>query len=107
MKNRIKNFIKNHAIETFPEECCGLIIKDKKEVKCIKMKNIAKEKECFFKISVLDFLNISNKILYIYHSHTIDNNEFSPLDIKCSKYHNINMILYNIKQNKFNYFRCK
>lgn len=109
MKNNIKNFIKNHALETFPEECCGFIVRNKKKIKCVKMNNIAKNKRFFFKISIIDFLNISDmyKILYIYHSHTIDNNQFSQIDIKCALYNNINMILYNVKQDKFNYFRCK
>jgi proteasome lid subunit RPN8/RPN11 len=109
MKNTIKNFIKKHALEDFPNECCGFIVKDNKKIKCIKTKNISKQKNYFFKVSIEDFLNIKDNynILYIYHSHTIDNSEFSGLDKSCAKHLMVDMVLYNIKQDQFNYFKCK
>lgn len=98
LDNYIKNFIKNHAIESIPYECCGFVIKTKEGLDCIKSKNFSKLDNCF-EISPIEYLNIKNNysINYIYHSHpnTI-NEDFSEADLKMSNNLLINLILYII-----------
>lgn len=97
LDKEIKNFIKNHAQEIYPRECCGFIVDDKKNsLKCLAMKNISNN-DIEFYIDPKEFLEVSNeyKIKYIYHSHTDKKYEdFSDEDIICAKNLNKNLILY-------------
>ena len=93
-----KNFIKNKSLEDYPNETCGFIIKDEKKFECIPCKNIAENPKENFKISSKEYLEIKNKyknILYIYHSHTNENYNFSEADKNCSENLCLPIILYN------------
>jgi len=107
--DNIKNLIKDHAKKIFPQECCGFIVDDSKDIKIIKCKNIAKNPYIDFKISTAEFLNIKKQynILYIYHSHPIDQNDFSYTDIISSHNFNIPIILYLIPSDIFKIYNPK
>ena len=87
------------GIEEQPSEACGFILEKNNYIYPKKTLNISKDKSNFFLIDPLEFLkNIKdNKILYIYHTHTNDNIDFSETDKKMSNLLNISLILYNIK----------
>ncbi|NBP56858.1 hypothetical protein EBU71_10090, partial [bacterium] len=97
LNEEIKKFIKNHAEEMCPRECCGFIVSDRKNfLKFIPAKNIS-DNNIEFCIDPNEFLEINNeyKIEYIYHSHADQKYEnFSEEDIICAKNLNKNLILY-------------
>jgi len=99
---KIKNFIKKQSINDFPKECCGFIIAEEKLFRCIPCTNIAQNPEQHFQISSKEYLNIKYKyknILYIYHSHTNENCDFSETDKNCAENLSLPIILYNLKHN--------
>lgn len=108
--NRIKNFIKRHSREIYPDEACGFIVQKSNKFLCIKCKNISKTPNITFEISPYDYLNIKNntdKIHYIYHSHPNLNNDkcsFSEKDKNCSEVLNIPMILFCLENHELNVF---
>jgi len=101
---KIKNFIRKESIKNNPNECCGFIVEDiNNNFICIPCENIAKNKEEYFEIKSIDYLNVKNKykkIHYIYHSHTNDNFDFSEQDKKCAENLNISIILYILKNDE-------
>jgi len=102
--NKIKKFIKNHALEEFPKECCGFIVEKENDFYCIKSDNIAKIPTRDFKIKISDYLNIKNQynILYIYHSHCDEKyTEFSGKDILSSDGIGINYLLHVVNTDIF------
>ena len=101
---KIKNFIKNHSLKNNPKESCGFIVQDNEIFKCIPCENIAENSIENFKISPKEYLNIKNKykkIFYIYHSHTNNNENFSPADISCSEGLCLPIIMYSLNSNIF------
>lgn len=101
---KIKNFIKMHSLKDNPKESCGFIVQDDGKFKCIPCKNESKEPIKNFKISSKDYLCSKKqykKILYIYHSHTNDNNDFSEKDISCSEVLCLPIIMYNLNSDLF------
>ena len=58
---KIKNKIKKHALEDFPNECCGLIIGTEEGEDTYKCNNQAKDKKNFFRIGVEDYLSASTE----------------------------------------------
>jgi hypothetical protein len=66
-------------------------------------KNIAKNKESFFKISIEDYLDTLSKgdILAVYHSHTKGENSFSEADETICNDLEMVSVLYNTKTEKF------
>ena len=102
LSTSIKHKIKKHALEETPRECCGIIVNDVKVMRC---RNIAAKPTDHFSLSPLDYMKASRggNINAIYHSH-LDEENFSPTDVINSQTHEINYILYNIKNNSFSEF---
>ena len=98
----IKNKIREHALEEAPRECCGIIVNNVKVMRC---RNVAPKPMDHFSLNPLDYMKASREgdINAIYHSH-LDEEKFSPNDIINSQTHEINYILYNIKNNAFSEF---
>lgn len=106
MNTAIKNYIKNHAQLDFPNECCGFIAEKNNKIIPIKCNNISRDKQNNFEISPLDFLKtkkLSDKILYIYHSHTNKNFNFSLIDKIYAENLCLNSILYCYFNDNFYY----
>ena len=102
--NKITNLIKKHALEEFPNECCGFIVEKDNIFDCIKSKNIAKIPTRDFKIKISDYLDIKNNynILYIYHSHCDEKyKDFSGKDILASDGIGINYLLHIVNTDIF------
>lgn len=106
LEENIKSYIREHALEEDPKECCGVVIIKNTKQSAIKCKNIAENPKKSFSLRPSDYLKASRagKILAIYHSHPNDNNNFSPYDMSNSKIHNIPFILYCSPKNAFSTF---
>ena len=102
------NEIKNYSINNLDSEVCGFIVEDNNDLKFLSIENKHPDKKNYFLISPIDYINIKSKykILYFFHSH-LCNSSFSDLDILHQKYHNINMLLYIIKEDCFLEMMCK
>jgi proteasome lid subunit RPN8/RPN11 len=100
--NLICNEIKEYCLKNKDREVCGFIIDKNSEILFVPISNKHPDPENFFLISPDDYLQIkaTAKILYLFHSHP-KNASFSNFDLKYQKYHNINMLLYNIEKDLF------
>jgi proteasome lid subunit RPN8/RPN11 len=107
--NIIKNFIKNHSEESYPNEACGFIIEKNFKFLCVKCFNVSKNPNTSFEIAPIEYLKIKSncdKIHYIYHSHpqASDYCSFSEKDKNCSEALDIPIILMCMKSNEFKIF---
>jgi proteasome lid subunit RPN8/RPN11 len=104
----IKEHIKSHALKDAPKECCGLIVEKDTARKVFKCKNISTSPLTSFSLDPLDYLKCASqgKIKSVYHSH-LEEEEFSEADKTNSSYHNVNYIMFNIKNNSFREFNPK
>ena len=102
---KIKNKIKKHALEDFPNECCGLIIGTEEGEDTYKCNNQAKDKKNFFRIGVEDYLSASTEgeVMGCYHSHTEEYHclGFSEFDKKTGKAHELKLIMYSVGKDEF------
>lgn len=105
---QLKEKIKEEAKKAFPKECCGFIYLDKTSYKfdVFPCKNVAEQKNNNFTISPNDYLRCSylGQIIACYHSHSNDNTEFSEIDKDNSNKYEMHYILYNVKQDIFNFY---
>lgn len=108
LTQHIKERIRSHALEVSPNECCGLIVEKDATHKAIKCRNISTSPLTSFSLDPLDYLKCSSrgKIKSVYHSH-LEEEEFSETDKTNSSYHNVNYIMFNIKNNSFREFDPK
>ena len=109
LSDRIKKEIKDHSLQEFPKECCGLIIYDDNigEIRAIRCDNQSKNKEQHFQISASDYLHasLSGKILAMYHSHPDTPDSFSEHDKYQSNGHKIDSVLYIMESDKFDVYK--
>lgn len=100
--------IKEYCLKNKTSESCGFVIQKNDGLEVVEMINNHPQKEDFFIISPLDFLKVKEQgvVEYVYHSH-LNGIEFSETDRIYQKYHNINMIVYDISSDSFNYLMCK
>jgi proteasome lid subunit RPN8/RPN11 len=104
VSDEIKAKIKEHALKENPEECCGLLLLNKKNIlEAFPCRNIAQDKENEFTICQLDYLKatFNGKIIGIYHSHCLQDNSFSELDKQVSHKLNLKNIVYILKKDSF------
>ena len=104
VSENIKIKIREHALKENPEECCGLLLVNKKnELEAFPCRNIAQDKENEFVVCQLDYLKaaMNGKIVGIYHSHCIQDNSFSELDKQISYKLNLKNIVYILKRDSF------
>lgn len=108
INNDIINDIKKYSFENSSQEVCGFIVEKNNYILFLPVENKHPESNNFVLISPKDYLKIKNNysILYFFHSH-IDNPFFSELDILYQKYHNINMLIYNISTDEIKEMKCK
>ena len=108
LTQHIKERIKAHALEDSPNECCGLIFEKDTSQEVFKCRNISTSPLTSFSLDPLDYLKCSSrgKIKSVYHSH-LEEEEFSEADKTNSSYHNVNYIMFNIKNNSFREFNPK
>lgn len=108
LKNELLDEIKILCNKNHELEICGFIIEDNAEYKFIQIENKHPNKENNFLISPRDYLVIKNKfkIIYLFHSHP-DGGDFSKIDFQYQKYHNLNMLMYDVKNDIFKEMKCK
>jgi len=96
--------IKAHSLKENPDECCGLLLLNNKNVlEAFPCRNVAQDKENEFVVCQLDYLKaaMNGKIVGIYHSHCIQDNSFSELDKQISHKLNLKNIVYILKRDSF------
>ena len=78
----IKNYIKKHALEENPNECCGLIFESDGITKACRAKNTSTDKKRSFAVDTVDYYKASllGDVQAIYHSHSNGNPDFSIKD---------------------------
>ena len=100
--------IKEFALESAPNECCGFLLDIDNSIHIFKCKNSAEDSLNNFLISPKEYIKASliGKILYSYHSHPSEkhSDNFTLLDKLNSIEHKIPMIVYNITNDKFSFF---
>ena len=107
IKDAVKQSIRMHSIEEIPNECCGLLVENEQTGTLVfKCKNSSEEdKSLYFSIAPAEYLIATTlgDVVAIYHSHTDGRAkpQFSEMDKKVSKNHNIFSILYDIQTDLF------
>ena len=98
-----KRIIKEHSLEVFPIESCGIIIDTNSGQKVLKSKNIFNsEKKFLIDNSIFDEVKENEKMIGAYHSHTRDGSEdFSTEDLTVSEKIKIPFVLYNVILDEF------
>jgi len=108
LNNDVLKKIKTYSITNPNIEVCGFVVKKDNVLDFIAIENKHPDSQHNFLISPLDYLKIKKdyNILYLFHSH-FENAFFSETDLDYQKYHNINMLLYIIKEDCFLEMMCK
>lgn len=104
--DQVKKQIIEYAESNSTEEVCAFIVKDDNDIIFLHpVANRHPQPKCNFLINPLDYLKIKNKyiILALFHSHN-GSAEFSKADLHYHKYHNIDMVIYDLKTKSFNFF---
>ena len=103
LNKHIKRRIKSHALEEKPEECCGTIIDIDGSLDIVPCINSSADNNKHFKISAEEYLRASRMgpVKAVYHSHCNDLENFSEFDKLNSQNHNVEFILYVIKNDNF------
>jgi hypothetical protein len=108
INNKIISDIKKYSNSNLDSESCGFIVESDHSLLFLPVENKHPDKKNYFLVSPLDYLKIKNKykILYFFHSH-FSNSSFSDLDVFHQKYHNMNMLLYNLDTDEMLEMKCK
>ena len=104
LSQEIQNDIRWHALDEYPNECCGIIVEQNDKSICINCDNVSADKQLSFEISGKDYLKAQSigDIKAYYHSHPNDKiGKFSPCDKAISKSHGVPLILFSMLNNKF------
>lgn len=98
-----KQLIKEHSLEVFPIESCGVVVSSNSGQRVLKAKNIFNSENKFLiDNSVFNDVKYDEKTIAVYHSHTKDGFEdFSEEDIAVSEKIKIDFILYNVVSDTF------
>lgn len=104
LTNKIKNFIKEHSLESSPNECGGLILqKDDDAIVPCKCTNVSEnpKQSCLIKKSEVEEKSKGHKVISLYHSHVLGPQEFTWEDKTTSEYFDLDLILYCVESDKF------
>jgi len=103
LRKRTIERIKNIAKKSYPNECCGFVIKSGKNQIVYPTQNIHENKKEHFKIDPLELVTAEQlgKILCVYHSHTNENIKLSLDDLWCSDVSKIPIFMVSKYENEF------
>lgn len=106
--DEIKKEIREHALDEFPKECCGLIIPDAGRYKIVKCNNLFNSENKFF-IDPETFNHENNRnFIIVYHSHTHEKYvDFSEEDELVSNKIGKDFLMYNVVNDEFKYYESK
>jgi len=93
-----QDIIKAEALEHTDTEVCGFIMDNGSVMSC---QNIHTEPHDQFQIDTAHFIQYEQHISSIYHSHIIDNDNFSPTDVALYYSHELPLVLYSTTRNIF------
>lgn len=103
----VMNAVKSHAESSFPEECCGLIVKSEKpRHEYLPGLNISPEPKLNFRLDIQSTLagRPYDSIEAIVHSHVDETTEFSDADIESCNQIDIPFILYSLPKDHFSVY---
>jgi proteasome lid subunit RPN8/RPN11 len=100
---RTKLQIKDHALRSPTEECCGFVFEDGE---IYRSPNLADNKSNRFVISSIAYIKAARigKIYAVYHSHISHNYNFSEFDKLNADNHRSNYLVYSIQSDTFNFY---
>lgn len=106
--DEIKKEIKEHALDEFPKECCGLIVPKDGGYKIVKCRNLFNSENKFF-IDPDIFNHYDNRnFTIVYHSHTHEKYaDFSEEDKLTSNKIKKDFLMYNVINDEFKYYEPK
>ena len=61
LSQEIQNDIRWHALDEYPNECCGIIVEQNHKSICINCDNVSADKQLSFEISGKDYLKAQSK----------------------------------------------
>lgn len=98
----IKKIIIDHARESDPFECVGIVFKNNNDIQVKKLKNLSKDAKTHIIIEQETMLQAAEggEILAVYHSH-INSDEFSLEDKSMSEKLNLKIIMCNLEKRSF------
>ena len=105
LSNEIKNFIKDHSRESFPNECGGLILKDGADnLTVCRCQNASEtpKKSCVIRRDEAQEKSNGYVVEAMYHSHASDFEDFSWEDKYASEESKLKLILFCSQRNTFN-----
>lgn len=98
-----KAIIKDFSIKNYPEESCGIGLKDGSVILC---ENQASDKNNFFAIQQKESDKYEGNIDFIFHSHCRDKTaDFSEEDEQISTKTKTPYVLYNVLTDEFKHFK--
>ena len=100
-----KAIIKDFSIKNYPEESCGIGLKDGSIILC---ENQASDKNNFFAIQQKESDKYKGNIDFIFHSHCRDKTaDFSEEDEQISTKTKTPYVLYNVLTDEFKHFKAE
>lgn len=101
--DKVKEQIRQHALEFVPNEVCGLIVFSGVELIAVRAENASEEKRHNFSIDTHSYVQASllGEIVAYYHSHFDGRVGFSVCDKIAIEEHKMAAVLYHVEANVF------
>ena len=98
----LKDKIRKAAIDSHPNECCGLVLKDHSFILC---ENKSVDKDRYFAIDIEEVEKYSGEVEYVFHSHHNDFEAvFSDADEQIATKLGVKYVLFNVLSDEFKEF---
>jgi len=88
-------------------EVCGFLLIERDSLCLMPARNMARDIQNTWMISEVDYSKAiaTGRLFGLYHSHVLDDDQFSKEDKRTADLAELPMLLYSLKVNKFNYYR--
>lgn len=100
-QDRIISEIQDHAYNEFPNECCGILIKEHGGFRYIPCENLSESPQTSFKIDPVRVASVYDQIECIVHSHPNTTARPSNADIRMSDEMKKPLLIISIPSNTF------
>ena len=106
--DEIKKEIRQHALDEFPKECCGLIVPKHEGYKIVKCRNLFNSENKFLIDPEIFNHDDNRNFTTVYHSHTHEKYvDFSEEDELMSNKIGKDFLMYNVINDEFKYHESK
>ena len=106
--DEIKKEIRQHALDEFPKECCGLIVPEGDGYKIVKCRNLLNAENKFLVDPEIFNHDDNRNFTTVYHSHTHEKYvDFSEEDELMSNKISKDFLMYNVVNDTFKYYKYK